>query len=74
MRICVMPFAPPATKPDRKPGRFERLESDDPASILDKFEQTKAFRLPVIDENKRYLGFITKGAILSEYRKEWLSQ
>ena len=58
----------------KPPKALIHLESDDPASILDKFEQTKAFRLPVIDENKRYLGFITKGAILSEYRKEWLSQ
>jgi CIC family chloride channel protein len=58
----------------KPPKALIHMESDGPASILDKFEQTKAFRLPVIDENKRYLGFITKGAILSEYRKEWLSQ
>jgi CIC family chloride channel protein len=49
------------------------LESDSSASILEKFEQTKAFRLPVVGEGNRYLGFITKGGLLSEYRKEMLS-
>lgn len=58
----------------KPPKALIHLESDEPASILDKFEQTKAYRLPVVDDNNRYLGFITKGAILSEYRKEWLSE
>jgi CIC family chloride channel protein len=49
------------------------LESDSSASILEKFDQTRAFRLPVVGEGNRYLGFITKGGLLSEYRKEMLS-
>ncbi len=57
----------------RPPAAIIQLESDSSASILEKFDQTKAFRLPVVGEGKRYLGFITKGAILSEYRKELLS-
>ena len=57
----------------RAPAAIIQLESDSPASILEKFEQTKAFRLPVVNEEGKYLGFITKGAILSEYRKELLS-
>jgi CIC family chloride channel protein len=49
------------------------LESDNSASILEKFDRTKAFRLPVVGSGNRYIGFITKGGILSEFRKELLA-
>ena len=42
-----------------------------PHSIIEKFEQTLSFRLPVLD-GKQYLGFITKAVLLGEYRKEIL--
>lgn len=48
------------------------LETDTSASILEKFDRTKAFRLPVVGNHERYLGFITKGTLLTEYRKEIL--
>ena len=44
---------------------------ENPHSIIEKFERTLAFRLPVLD-GKKYLGFITKGVLLGEYRKEIL--
>ena len=50
------------------------LESDSNAEIFEKFDRTRAFRLPVVGKDNRYLGFITKGALLSEYRKELLGQ
>ncbi|MCC8089151.1 MAG: chloride channel protein [Rikenellaceae bacterium] len=37
--------------------------------ILDKFEDTKAWNLPVVDNNKKYLGFISKSKIFSAYRE-----
>jgi len=40
-------------------------------SIIEKFENTLSFRLPVLD-GKKYVGFITKGTLLGEYRKEFL--
>ncbi len=40
------------------------------SSVLDKFEKTGAWRLPVVDENRKYLGFISKSRILSAYRDE----
>jgi CIC family chloride channel protein len=46
---------------------------ENPQSIIDKFERTLSFRLPVLD-GKRYLGFITKGVLLGEYRKEILGE
>lgn len=39
------------------------------ASVLDKFEKTGAWRLPVVDDGNRYLGFISKSRILSAYRE-----
>lgn len=39
-------------------------------SVLDKFENTGAWRLPVIDNDKTYLGFVSKSRILSAYRQE----
>jgi CIC family chloride channel protein len=44
---------------------------DSVSDILEKFDRTSAFRLPVL-EGERYIGFITKGTLLGEYRKEIL--
>ncbi|MBP3331814.1 MAG: chloride channel protein [Tidjanibacter sp.] len=38
------------------------------ASVLDKFEASHAWNLPVVDKHNQYLGFISKSRILSAYR------
>ena len=43
-------------------------ESEKISSVLDKFEKTDAWRLPVMDKQRHYLGFISKSRILSAYR------
>lgn len=45
-------------------------EEEKMESVLDKFERTGAWRLPVIDTDGKYLGFVSKSRILSEYRRE----
>ncbi len=45
-------------------------EEEKMESVLDKFERTGAWRLPVIDADGKYLGFVSKSRILSEYRRE----
>ena len=40
-------------------------------SVLKKFEDTGQWNLPII-ENDRYIGFLSKSSILSEYRVELL--
>jgi CIC family chloride channel protein len=50
------------------------METDSSEEIFEKFDRTRAFRLPVVGKNNQYMGFITKGALLSEYRKELLGQ
>ncbi|MCC8019898.1 MAG: chloride channel protein [Rikenellaceae bacterium] len=39
-------------------------------SVLEKFEETKAWMLPVVDKDNRYLGFISKSRILAAYRQQ----
>jgi CIC family chloride channel protein len=39
------------------------------AKIMDIFEDTGSWYLPVVDENKVYLGFISKSKIFNSYRK-----
>jgi CIC family chloride channel protein len=50
------------------------METDSSEEIFEKFDRTRAFRLPVVGKNNQYMGFITKGALLSEYRKELLGR
>ncbi len=39
-------------------------------SVMQKFDSTGAWRLPVIDDERRYLGFISKSRLLMAYRNE----
>jgi CIC family chloride channel protein len=39
-------------------------------SVLEKFEETGAWNLPVVDEASRYLGFVSKSKIFSAYREQ----
>ena len=55
----VMVKAPAKVAPD------EKMDS-----VMDKFDRTGAWRLPVIDADGKYLGFISKSRILLAYRDE----
>ncbi len=47
------------------------LEDDSIAVILDKFDSSGSWNLPVVtSDERRYLGFISKSKIFSEYRSE----
>lgn len=39
-------------------------------SVLDIFEESKAWMLPVVDKNMKYKGFISKSRILAAYREQ----
>ena len=39
-------------------------------SVLEKFERTGAWNLPVVDAQKHYLGFVSKSKIFSAYREQ----
>ncbi|MDE6499291.1 MAG: CBS domain-containing protein, partial [Rikenella sp.] len=49
----------------------ERVRPDEPIrSVMEKFEQTRAWNLPVADEEGHYLGFISKSKLLTAYREQ----
>ena len=37
--------------------------------VMRLFDETKAWKMPVVDEEGRYLGFISKSAIFNSYRE-----
>lgn len=39
-------------------------------SVMSKFDKTEAWRLPVVDDDRVYAGFVSKSRILSAYRLE----
>ena len=39
-------------------------------SVMGKFERTEAWRLPVLDSSRRYIGFISRSRILTAYREQ----
>lgn len=40
------------------------------AEVVDKFEESHAWNLPVVDKNRIYLGFVSKSSILDAYRQQ----
>jgi len=47
-----------------------RLSINDPMEkVMGIFDDTKAWNLPVVDENYKYLGFVSKSKIFNSYRK-----
>ena len=39
-------------------------------SVMNKFEATQAWNLPVLDDENKYLGFVSKSKIFSSYRDQ----
>lgn len=59
----------PLTEYMRQPP--ERVLPDEPIrTVMEKFEQTRAWNLPVVDESGHYLGFISKSKVLTAYREQ----
>lgn len=45
-------------------------ENEQVESVLQSFEMSKAWMLPVVDSSNRYMGFISKSRILAAYREQ----
>lgn len=49
----------------------ETLTAEEPIrSVMDKFEQTQSWNLPVIGDAGEYIGFISKSKLMSAYREQ----
>jgi chloride channel protein, CIC family len=56
----------------KMPEEFIYLD-DSQDDMMHKFERTNTWKLPVLDQKSKYLGFISKNSLLNEYRKEIIS-
>ena len=45
------------------------LSTDNMENVMKKFDDTNAWNLPVVDEEGRYLGFVSKSKIFNSYRQ-----
>ena len=47
-----------------------RINMDDSMEeVMRKFDETKAWNLPVVDEDGKYKGFLSKSRVLNTYRQ-----
>ena len=46
------------------------LKNEMISEVVDKFEESHAWNLPVVDKNRKYLGFVSKSSILAAYRQQ----
>lgn len=54
------------------PPEFIIYEKDDMKAVMEKFQTSKAWNLPVIKDNK-YYGFVSKSKLLTAYRTELIN-
>ena len=50
--------------------KYNQLNNNLRKIPMDKFEKSGAWNLPVVDQNNRYLGFVSKSKIFSSYREK----
>lgn len=48
------------------------MANDSPKVALQKFKETKAWNLPVVDENQLYVGFVSRSGLFTSYRETLL--
>lgn len=46
------------------------LKNEMISEVVGKFEESHAWNLPVVDKNRKYLGFVSKSSILAAYRQQ----
>ena len=45
------------------------FDTDSMEQVMKTFDETKAWNLPVVDRDSRYLGFVSKSKIFNSYRQ-----
>ncbi len=45
------------------------MVNDSPKVAIQKFKETKAWNLPVVDENNLYIGFVSRSGLFTSYRE-----
>lgn len=52
---------------------YIRYKQDSMKDVMERFQNTGAWNLPVIDENDKYIGFVSKSKMLTAYRRKLIS-
>ena len=52
-----------------KPPKAPIISTDSMEVVMKKFDQTGAWNLPVVDEDNKYIGFVSKSKMLNTYRQ-----
>ena len=42
--------------------------------VMEKFDKTHAWNLPVVDKNNRYIGMVSQSSIFASYRNQLIFQ
>jgi CIC family chloride channel protein len=50
------------------------MEGQDMHSVMEKFDLTQSWYLPVLNKERKFLGFISKGKLFNKYREILSSQ
>ena len=50
-------------------GGLPALKLEDMKTLFDYFDDTKAWNLPVVNEEGKYIGFVSKSKIFNAYRE-----
>ncbi len=51
------------------PPKARIIKTDSMELVMKKFDESKAWNLPVVDEDNRYIGFVSKSKMLNTYRQ-----
>ncbi len=51
------------------PPKARIIKTDSMEVVMKKFDESKAWNLPVVDEDNRYIGFVSKSKMLNTYRQ-----
>jgi len=62
-KVSRLMVAPPA----------KLYDTDSMEQVMEKFDETEAWNLPVVDEENKYLGFVSKSKIFNSYREMMVS-
>ena len=54
--------------------RYTVLPNADVNELIEKFDEYNIWKIPVVDEDRTYLGFVSKTAVLDQYREKLITE
>ena len=54
--------------------RYTVLPNADVNELIEKFDEYNIWKIPVVDEEGAYLGFVSKTSVLDQYREKLITE